>query len=56
MTLFDLLTHYSNNRQHFVQMEKPALKLKTVNEVMYLCCNNSILERIEIALRLYHAP
>ena len=59
MTLFDLLPHYSNNRWHFVhciQMEKPALKLKIVNEVMYLCRKNSILEKIEIALRLYLAP
>ena len=37
-------------------MEKPALKLKILNEVMYLCYRNSILEKIEIALRLYLAP
>ena len=36
-------------------MEKPALKLKIMNEVMYLCCKNSILEKIEIARRLYFA-
>ena len=52
MTLFDLLTHYLNNCKHFVhciQMEKPALKLKIVNEMMYLCHKNCILEKIEIA-------
>ena len=57
MTLFDSLTHYLNNRYHFVyyiQMERPALKLNIVNVVMYLCCKNSILEKtlLEIVLRL----
>ena len=33
-------------------MEKSALKVKIVTEVMYLCCKNSISEKMEIALWL----
>ena len=52
MTLFEkllaLCTLYSDR--------KTSLKLKIVNEVMYLCCKNSILEKTEVALRVYLAP
>ena len=37
-------------------MEKPALKLKIVNEVMYLCCKNSILEKNRNSLGLTLLP
>ena len=56
MTPFDSLTRYLNNRYHFIhciQMEKPALKLKIANEVMYLCCKKFYFRKVEIALRLY---
>ena len=38
--------------------KKPALKLiiKIVNKVMHIFCEKFILEKIEVALRLYLAP
>ena len=54
MTLFNSLPHYLNNRWQLCS--DGNLKLEVVNEMMYLCYKNAILEKIEIAVRLYLSP